>query len=311
MKNLKREATLTALRQRQLVRDVPSEQQPVIELLDERIAMLRRVLDVGVEVKADDILEQLASIGGVKDEVEGLRQAIRSLRFPDIPDVVEIAGVDGLRKALDKHSAYVAALKDYAVPDVKVLVDVTDNQRIEEVTSRLDSLIGAAEAIVARTGQNPTDFVPYRRVRKVGNRLLFDDAPSGGFGGGSNGVISQISTGVAAASSTIYDGQTAVTPKFTVIEANNAGLAVIVPAVATKAIRVLSYVLVADGAVVVNWQSDVYKISGNLSLVANTGVSSGYAPVGHFQTLVGEPLSIQLTTSVLVGGHCTYVEVDG
>lgn len=110
---------------------------------------------------------------------------------------------------------------------------------------------------------------------------------------------------------TIYNGTTALTPKFKTIVASASGATTVVAAVASKKLTVLSYVLVANAAVNVKWQSSVTPtdISGLLYLAANGGVASGHSPTGHFQTIAGEALNINLSGAVAVGGHLVYVEV--
>lgn len=112
-------------------------------------------------------------------------------------------------------------------------------------------------------------------------------------------------------SSTIYTGSTAVSPQFAPIVASAGGATTIVNAAATKQIRVLDYVLIANGTVNVKFQSHVAPtdLTGLLPLVANTGASSGFSPVGLFQTIAGEALDINLSGAVAVGGHLVYVAV--
>lgn len=50
-------------------------------------------------------------------------------------------------------------------------------------------------------------------------------------------------------------------------------------------------------------------LTGLEYLGANGGVSSGYSPLGQFETVAGEALTINVTAAVAVGGHLTYVEV--
>jgi hypothetical protein len=99
--------------------------------------------------------------------------------------------------------------------------------------------------------------------------------------------------------------------KFATISTSTNGASTLVAAVATKKIRVLSYVLIANGAVNVKFQSHTTPtdLSGLLYLVANTGASSGFSPLGHFESTAGEALDINLSGNVAVGGHLSYVEV--
>lgn len=112
-------------------------------------------------------------------------------------------------------------------------------------------------------------------------------------------------------SAAMQSGNDQVTPKFAVISASSSGDNTLVTGVASKKLRVLSYVLVANAAVNAKFQSATGgDISGLLYCAANTGASSGFSPVGHFQTAAGEDLQLNLSGAVAVGGHLTYIEVD-
>jgi hypothetical protein len=111
--------------------------------------------------------------------------------------------------------------------------------------------------------------------------------------------------------STIYNSTTALTPKFAVISASSSGANTIVAAVTSKKIRVLAYTLIANAAVNAKFQSAVTPTdkTGLLYLAANTGASPAYSPVGHFETIAGEALSLNLSAAIAVGGHLTYIEI--
>lgn len=112
-------------------------------------------------------------------------------------------------------------------------------------------------------------------------------------------------------SAAMQSGNDEVTPKFKVISASSSGDNTLVSGVSNKKIRVLSYVLMANGTVNAKFQSSTGgDITGLLYLVANTGASSGFSPVGHFETVAGEALELNLSGAVAVGGHLTYIEVD-
>lgn len=100
-----------------------------------------------------------------------------------------------------------------------------------------------------------------------------------------------------------------LTIKFATIAASSSGDNTLVAAVTAKKIRVLNYVLIANAAVNGKFQSAATDISGLLYMAANGGASSGYSPVGHFQTVAGEALELNLSGAVAVGGHLSYVEV--
>jgi hypothetical protein len=103
-----------------------------------------------------------------------------------------------------------------------------------------------------------------------------------------------------------------LTPKFAVISATtDNGDVSLVAAVSSKKIRVLSYTLVADAAITIRFESGAAgtALSGTMPLIANTGIASGFCPVGHFETAVITALSLEMTGTGNVYGHLTYVEV--
>lgn len=104
---------------------------------------------------------------------------------------------------------------------------------------------------------------------------------------------------------------TILTPKFATITASASGATTIVAAVTSKKIRVLSWTLVANGAVNAKWQSHVTPTdkTGLHYFAANGGISVPFSPVGHFETVAGEALDINLSGAVAVGGSLVYVEV--
>jgi len=107
----------------------------------------------------------------------------------------------------------------------------------------------------------------------------------------------------------IMNGATSLTPKFAKIELSSTGT--VVAAVSSKKIRVLGFFFVAAGTVNVNFQSHTTTATktGLSYLVANSGVSSGFFPIGLFETVAGEALDIALSAGIAVGGQVVYVEV--
>lgn len=89
--------------------------------------------------------------------------------------------------------------------------------------------------------------------------------------------------------------------------------AVLVQGVAGKKIRVLGFVLSGNGTVNVRFQSGAgspqVDISGPFYLAANKDSSAPFNPKGWFDTLVGDPLQLALSTGVAVGGILEYVLV--
>lgn len=115
----------------------------------------------------------------------------------------------------------------------------------------------------------------------------------------------------ALATDKIYNGATALTPKFAVITASTSGVNQIVAAVNGKQIRVLSYTLSVSAAVNSKWQSHVSPTdeTGLIYAAAAGTTHAGFSPVGHFQTIAGEALDLNLSGNVAVGGSLVYVEV--
>ena len=105
---------------------------------------------------------------------------------------------------------------------------------------------------------------------------------------------------------------TILTPKFAVIAATtDNGNNTLVAAVTSKKIRVLGYVLVADATVSARFEggADGTALTGQMPLVANTGVAASYNPVGWFETATTQLLNLELTGTGNVYGHLVYVEV--
>lgn len=109
--------------------------------------------------------------------------------------------------------------------------------------------------------------------------------------------------------SSISASGTLLTPKFAVISASASGDNVLVASVASKKIRVLSYVIMAEGTVAVTFRQGTTAITGAFPLVINTGISAAFNPLGHFETPVTTALNLNLSAAIGVRGHLTYVEV--
>ena len=126
-------------------------------------------------------------------------------------------------------------------------------------------------------------------------------------------AAARTSDSVAAVDSTdaVMSNLTALTPKFAKIVASAAGITTIVALVAGKKIRVLRWSVVCNAAVNVKWQSSVTPtdLTGLYYFAINGGISEDYCKVGHFETVSGEALTINLSAAIAVGGCLTYVEV--
>lgn len=80
---------------------------------------------------------------------------------------------------------------------------------------------------------------------------------------------------------------------------------------AGKAIRVLSYTLIAAGAVNVTWKSGATAKSGAMPLAANTGVSRPQGGDGDraFTCAANQALLLGVSGAVQVSGHGTFAIV--
>jgi hypothetical protein len=115
----------------------------------------------------------------------------------------------------------------------------------------------------------------------------------------------------SADTSTVYNGTTALTPKFAAITASTSGNNTIVAAVNPKKIRVLAVQLIANAAVNAKWQSGASgtDLTGLAYLAANGGYVLPYNPVGWFETGSNTLLNLNLSGAVAVGGSVVYIEV--
>lgn len=98
--------------------------------------------------------------------------------------------------------------------------------------------------------------------------------------------------------------------KHALIDANTSGNNQIVAAVTGMEILVLAYNYMSNGAVNAHWRSNNTSISGPAYMDGpSKGKVCGYNPKGWVKTAAGEPLNLNLSAAVAVGGEITYVEV--
>ena len=109
----------------------------------------------------------------------------------------------------------------------------------------------------------------------------------------------------AQSSQPVGQGQTLA---YASVSAALAGANTLVAAAGAGArIYVVSYLLVAAGAVTVEFRSGVTPISGVMSLAANGQVRADGQPSSPlFRTAANEALGLQLGGAVQVSGHLTY-----
>ncbi len=119
-------------------------------------------------------------------------------------------------------------------------------------------------------------------------------------------------TAASNETSTVYEGTTALTPKFAIIDAASSGDNTLVASVSSKKIRVLSAFLVSAGTVTVRFESGAggTALTGQMNLIANTGFVLPYSPVGWFETAATTLLNLELSGAISVDGSLTYVEAS-
>lgn len=112
---------------------------------------------------------------------------------------------------------------------------------------------------------------------------------------------------------TLYNGSTALTPKYVIISCGSSGTNNLLAAVTSKKIRVLAYNFITNGAVNVKFVSDAAGSPANKTglkyCVANMGIVAPYNPLGWFETVAGKTLDIDLSAAIAIGGELLYVEV--
>lgn len=123
---------------------------------------------------------------------------------------------------------------------------------------------------------------------------------------GAFAVQSSLETG------SIYNGTSALTPKFAAIAASTSGNNTLVLAVSGKKIRVLAYNLIGSAAVNAKFQSGAAgtDLTGlKYIAAAGGGICAPFNPVGWFETGINTLLNLNLSGAVAIGGELVYVEV--
>lgn len=103
-----------------------------------------------------------------------------------------------------------------------------------------------------------------------------------------------------------------LTPKFKIINASTSGNNTLVAAVSGKKIRVLSYIIVLGAATTIRFESsaDGTALTGQMEIAANSGIGASFNPLGHFETVAGELLNLELSGANNADGHLSYIEVS-
>lgn len=108
----------------------------------------------------------------------------------------------------------------------------------------------------------------------------------------------------------LQQGSVAVLPQYAPIAVSASGDTTIAAAVAGQRIVLLAYNFMANGTVNVKWKSGASTDKSGLSyLIVNTGKVIPFSPLGWLVTNAGDPLVLNLSGNVAVGGECVYAVV--
>lgn len=109
----------------------------------------------------------------------------------------------------------------------------------------------------------------------------------------------------------IFNGTTALTPKYLVVDDALSGDNTLQAAVPGNKIRILSCFMIAAGNVNVRFEDGAAgtALTGQMNLTKNSGFTIPYNPAGWFETSVNTLLNLELSAAISVDGSCVYVEV--
>lgn len=189
-----------------------------LKAFQDKIDSFKKAFDVDVSVDADDLIAELKRIDSFIPAIQELIKAVDAIEIPAIPEVpssIVIEGIDTLSQTVETQSKVIqdqTEVLKHAVPSsidinglsalektinewAKQFATATsalktpemaefDIKNLDEVTKRLDDVIKAVREQSLDKSQVAADFTPVRRVRLIGNRLIFDDDAWTGSGGG-------------------------------------------------------------------------------------------------------------------------------
>lgn len=124
------------------------------------------------------IVKKIEGLGFLEQNLKKLEILTQKLVDKQPPDNVKVNNLDQLVKEI-KNSKTV--LPDWLGKDISIEI----TKELKEISTKLEN-----NKVVIEKAQNPSDFIPIRRVRKVGNGFVYDDGSwTGGGGGGSTGEV--------------------------------------------------------------------------------------------------------------------------
>jgi hypothetical protein len=185
---------------------------------------MKTKLDIAKAKKAkrqeqtDDIKALVSEIKRFNDEFqpqEPIDLTELQKQLAELPVLIQqplSSSLEGFLSAFKTHLVTTIS-KNKQDPDLSRLIkDIKIENKIDlkPLTKEIRNLREKA----AKQSQNPEDFVPYRRVIKSGNKLVFDDnITAGGGGGGGSGTSFKDTTGKLVYVELTADGSIPVTVK--------------------------------------------------------------------------------------------------
>lgn len=122
------------------------------------------------------LVNELKKLDSLKSALDEINKSIKGQKF-EFPDKTKVTNLSDLAKLLKQ--------------DVKI-TNVIDEKWQKDLSVKLKELTEGVKARIVN--QTPEDFIPVRRVIKMGNIFVFDDSRQGGGGGGGSNVTGPFDT---------------------------------------------------------------------------------------------------------------------
>lgn len=273
-----------------------------VEILEATVGELKTSLGNGVALNnLDDLLDQLSVLQSFQKEVKDLRDSIKAIK---LPESVKIEGLDEL-------VASIKVISEKKVPKAEKL----DPAPFVEISEKVTILTDKISSLKAEPqGKAPADYIPTRRVMKVGNQLLFDDSfYTGGGGGGSsssgttyNGIINGASGGSATVTGGKLDVNATASLAGQAIPAAGATTAVTTQIVDSSGNQITTFgggTQFADGAARGTATGTIAMVDDGTNIQSLSGDSTGKLNVNNISGTVSLPTGAATSAKQLPDGH--------
>lgn len=151
-----------------------------LEALHAKFAAMQETVGQALDSKYTALTEaQEKRFIEVNDHLVGLISEIE--RYSDNTDIVK-----GIKEAISQIK--MPEVKEVKLPDPTKIPDwLAKDSSLVKLNASFENVQKTIENLAKSPSQEPGNFVPYRRVVKVGRRLVFDDNPTSVGGSGGNG----------------------------------------------------------------------------------------------------------------------------